>query len=132
MQTVDDRAPPIPPPAAFRLWIAGYSGWCPTNWTDRPPLATALEPVSEATYSAEDARLFLEGFNSQMLRDARQLWVVAVPVALRFEGDLRPGDEIRGAQYALPSDDVPGLDAVEPEAVVQPDQGFSQSPQRSR
>jgi hypothetical protein len=32
----------------------------------------------------------------------------------------------------LPSDDVPGLDAVEPEAVVQPDQGFSQSPQRSR
>lgn len=97
MHAAVDRAPPNRP-AAFRLWIAGYREWRPTTWSDRPPLATALEPVSEAIFSAEDAQLFLQGFNSQMLRDQRGLWVVAVPITLRFEGDLRPGDEIRGSE----------------------------------
>lgn len=122
MHALDDRPPPLaatPPigPAHFRLWISGYGDWQPKSWSDTPPLSTALEPVSESTYSAADAQLFLQGFNSQMLRDQRRLWVVAVPVTLRFEGDLRPGDEIRGSACAnacvaaveeLQSPDEPG------------------------
>lgn len=137
MHAVDDRTQPVRPSTVFRLWITGYSQWRPTSWADTPPLATALEPVSQTTYSAEDAQLFLEGFNSQMLSDERELWVVAVPVTLRFEGDVRAGDEIRGSEvlgsqagggeYALPSDDAARLAAAS-----QPDQGFSQSPHRSR
>jgi len=113
-------------------WGDDLRQWRPMSWADRPPLATALEPVSDATYSAEDAQLFLEGFNSQMLRDERELWVVAVPVTLRYEGDLRPGDEIRGSEIrgsecALSTDDARSLATT-----IQPDQGFSQSPHRSR
>ncbi len=121
-------------------WGDDLRQWRPMCWADRPPLATALEPVSDAI-SAEDAQLFLEGFNSQMLRDERELWVVAVPVTLRYEGDLRPGDEIRnseirgetrgsetrGSECALSNDDARGLATT-----IQPDQGFSQSPHRSR
>ncbi len=136
MHAVDDRPQQIRPSAVFRLWITSYRQWRPECWSDRPPLATALEPVSDAIYSAEDAQLFLEGFNSQMLRDERELWVVAVPVTLRFEGDVRPGDEIRAdrilaeirsSECALSNDDAASLAAA-----IQPDQGFAQSPHRSR
>lgn len=94
MDAATSRVPPPRPPALFRLWVAGYRDWHPMSWSDRPPLATAIEPLSEATYNAESAQLFLQGFNSQMLLSERGLWAVAVPVTLRFEGDLRPGDEI--------------------------------------
>jgi hypothetical protein len=84
----------------FRLWLATYTDWRPLHWHDVPPLATALELVADETYSAGDARVFVEGFNSEMLEMERQLWVVAIPVALRLEGDARPGDRVRGHAFA--------------------------------
>jgi hypothetical protein len=132
MHAVDDRAQQIRPSAVFRLWITSYRQWRPTSWADRPPLAKALEPVSEAIYSAEDAQLFIEGFNSQMLSDERELWVVAVPVTLRYEGDLHPGDEIRGSEFQRSECALSNDDAARLATATQPDQGFSQSPHRSR
>ncbi len=32
-----------------------------------------------------------------MLRDERELWAVAVPVVLRFEGDLRAGEQFQAS-----------------------------------
>jgi hypothetical protein len=85
----------------FRLWIATYADdWHPGRWNDTPPLATAVELVADTTYSAAEARLFVEGFNSQIRSSSKPLWVVAVPVALRYEGDASPGDRIAGYRFA--------------------------------
>jgi hypothetical protein len=83
-------------PSAFRLWIARYDNWRPERWNDAPPQATALELIEDSSFSEEEARLFLEGFNSQMLAADRPLWAVAVPVVLRYDGDPRPGELIHG------------------------------------
>ena len=68
--------------------------------SDVPPRATALEPVARALYSAEEAALFVEGFNGSMLCGDRPLWAVAVPITIRYEGDVQPGMVVRGC--ALP------------------------------
>jgi hypothetical protein len=84
----------------FRLWIATYADWKPARWSDLPPRATAVEPVEEATYSADEAALFLEGFNSAMLECDRPIWAVAVPIVIRYEGDAVPGAPVRGFDFA--------------------------------
>jgi hypothetical protein len=84
----------------FRLWIASYADWRPARWNEAPPRATALEPVADAAYSASEAALFLEGFNSAMLTSERPLWAVAVPVVLRYEGDPSPGAVVHGHVFA--------------------------------
>ncbi len=88
-------------PSAFRLWIARYDDWRPERWNDAPPLATALELIEDSSFSEEEARLFLEGFNSQMLVSDRPLWAVAVPVVLRYDGDPQPGEPIRGHVFEV-------------------------------
>lgn len=89
-----------PEDGLFRLWIATYADWHPGCWNDAPPQATAVELVADATYSAAEARLFLEGFNSQIVSTSKPLWVVAVPVTLRYEGDASPGDRVEGYRFA--------------------------------
>ncbi len=84
----------------FRLWIASYDNWRPARWNDTPPAATAVELIEDSNFSEGEARLFLEGFNAQMLTCNKQLWAVAVPIVLRCEGDSRPGELIRGYAFA--------------------------------
>jgi hypothetical protein len=84
----------------FRMWIVTYADWRPARWSDLPPRATALEPVEDATYSAAEAALFLEGFNSAMLESDRPIWAVAVPIVIRYEGDAAPGAPVRGFDFA--------------------------------
>ena len=84
----------------FRLWIATYEDWRPLRWNDAPPRATALELVEDAAYSADEAALFLEGFNSGMLEHDRPIWAVAVPIAIRYEGDAVPGASVQGFAFA--------------------------------
>ena len=83
-------------PQMFRLWIATYADWRPERWNQTPPCARALEPVEDGLYSAEEAVLFLEGFNSAMLGSRQPLWAVAVPITVRYEGDARPGMPVEG------------------------------------
>ena len=81
----------------FRLWIVTYLGdWKPRRWNEAPPAAQAVEPVDDAVYSAQEAAMFLEGFNSAMLEADRPIWAVAVSVTIRFEGDARSGASVRG------------------------------------
>ncbi len=84
----------------FRLWIATYENWRPLRWNDTPPRATALELVEDAAYSADEAALFLEGFNSAMLGHDRPIWAVAVPIAIRYEGDAQAGASVHGFAFA--------------------------------
>jgi hypothetical protein len=100
MHAAIDPTPLHVPPAVYRVWVTHYRDWHPASWLDVPPVAVAIEPVSDATFSAEDAELFLQGFNSQLLQDTRGLWAVAVPITLRFEGDLHPGEEIAASACA--------------------------------
>jgi hypothetical protein len=87
-------------PQMFRLWIATYSDWRPTRWNESPPQATALELVEDAVFSADEAALFLEGFNSSMLSHGQRIWAVAIPVTVRYDGDVQPGVTVRGFVFA--------------------------------
>jgi hypothetical protein len=91
-------------PQMFRLWIATYVDWRPSQWNQSPPRATALEPVDESLYGAREAALFLEGFNSAMLDGDRPLWAVAVPITMRYEGDAQPGASVVGYVFAGSAD----------------------------
>ncbi len=85
----------------YRLWISRYDpSWCPNRWDDLPPRAWAIEPALEGTFDLKQADAFLEGFNRAMLDDPQRRWAIAVPVTVRYEGDL-----IAGAPF--PSDDAP-------------------------
>jgi hypothetical protein len=83
-------------PQLYRIWIAGYDDWRPTDWRDVPPRAIALEPAEAAPLSAVQARAFLEGFNGQMLLERKRLWAVAVPVTVGYEGDARASEIVTG------------------------------------
>ena len=88
----------------FRVWIATYENWRPSRWNESPPAAVALEPVEEGLYSAAEAALFLEGFNSSMLDYNKPIWAVAVPISVRFEGDAVCGRPVTG--YAFTGDEA--------------------------
>lgn len=89
-------------------WGDDLADWRPARWSDLPPQATAVEPVEEKAYSADEAALFLEGFNSAMLASDRPIWAVAVPVVVRYEGDVVPGARVRGFDFA----NEPGVGAL--------------------
>ena len=78
----------------FRVWIMSFSGWAPEDWAEVPPLAEAIEPVDEGLFSSAEAAAYLEGFNKTSLRLRERRWAVAIPVQLRLEGDLLPGQKL--------------------------------------
>ena len=103
----------LPGGQLFRLWIATYGDWRPRQWNDTPPAAEALEPVDAAAYSAEEAAMFLEGFNSAMLASERPLWAVAVPITIRYDGDAQCGARVTGFAFEASDFDF-RLQAPEP------------------
>ena len=100
-------------PARFRLWIATYADWRPLHWNQAPPRATALELVEDRVYGAQEAALFLEGFNRSMLGSDRSVWAVAVPVHVRYEGDVQPGMSVVGHVFARPADSLVAAAAIQ-------------------
>jgi hypothetical protein len=120
----------------FRVWIAHCAEWRPVAWNDLPPVAIACEPAADVVYNATEAAAFVEGFNRAMLAEPRQIWAVAVPVTLRFDGDAQPGLPICGHAFAADdsaADDSATLLTLVSEPVPEDHvQGLGQSPQRSR
>ncbi len=129
----------------FRVWLATYDDyWRPEAWHELPPVATAFEPVADRLYNEAEAGAFVEGFNRSMLAEPRQLWAVAVPVTIRYDGDAHPGLPIAGHQFCVRECEAP----AEPESLSAEAtqvrgsnenypsadfaQGFDQSPQRWR
>ena len=76
------------------MWITQYRHWRPTHWSEIPPEATAIQPLDGECISAEGAANLIEGFNQVMLERPRNVWAVAVPVVVRFEQDLQPGQSV--------------------------------------
>lgn len=143
----------------FRLWIATYGDdWRPKCWSDMPPRATAVELVEDRLYSAEEAAMFVAGFNSRVLRSDKPVWAAAVAVTTCYLGDAKPGAIVQGHAFAReafsanlteqiekgPTDtpsptEVASLGIAPCPTGSSPDspqsdygQGFDQSPQRSR
>ena len=85
----------------FRIWVVRYDAWRPAAWNELPPRAVAVEAAEAAPLSAGEAARFLEGFNGTMLTRRGRLWAVAVPVTLRYDGDLRTGQTISRASTDL-------------------------------
>lgn len=92
------------PSRRYRLWIARVGQERPRHWGAAPARATALHLVDDGLYSADEAALFLEGFNGCREPLDPSLWAVAVPVQVCYEGDARSGQVIRGDSFA----DSPG------------------------
>ena len=76
----------------YRVWIARCADWQPQACDDVPPEAIALEPAEPGTFSLRAARRYVRAFNRVVLRRAnRRIWAVALPVAVRYDGEPRPG-----------------------------------------
>jgi hypothetical protein len=73
--------------STYRLWIAEFENWQPQAWNDVPPRARPVEAVEDC-YDAAQAAAFMEGFNTQILRDAKPYWAVATSVTACYQGDL--------------------------------------------
>ena len=41
----------------------------------------------------------IESFNQEMLDRADQVWAVAVPVSIRYDGDAEPGSIVYGHNF---------------------------------
>jgi hypothetical protein len=129
----------------FRVWIVTFDDWQPTHWNESPPRATAVEPADDALYTADEATLFVQGFNASILGSGQPIWAVAVPVTLRYEGDASAGMPLEGHCFPLAQPAAAGGTcsvgpSASPRAVGLAHQplagddfhGFGQSPQRSR
>ena len=81
-------------------WSDDLFDWQPTCWSDMPLRATAVELVEDRLYSAEEAAMFVAGFNSQVLRSDKPVWAVAVPVTTCYLGDAEPGAFVRGHAFS--------------------------------
>ena len=98
----------------FRLWITTYTGRRPAQWNQAPPQATALEVVEDTLYSAEEASLFLEGFNRVMLEHDQPIWAVAVPITVRYDGDAQAGMSVLGFEFSVESSPADGAASMTP------------------
>jgi len=83
------------PATRYRVWIAAYHDWQPAGGQDVPPQAVALEPAEEGTMSARQARRYVAAFNRVALGQGRRLWAIALPVAVRYEGDPQSGQVLQ-------------------------------------
>jgi hypothetical protein len=80
--------------AQYRVWIARVSGWQPREFADVPPMAVALEPAEEGLMSARQAARYVQVFNRIVLRTGPKVWAIALPVAIRYQGDPVPGQRL--------------------------------------
>jgi hypothetical protein len=77
----------------YRVWIV-RSRRPPENWRQLPAAAAAVEPAEQRSMNARRARVYVEAFNGVSSAADRDHWAVAVPVRLRYDGDLPPGEII--------------------------------------
>jgi hypothetical protein len=67
-----------------------FINWQPQSWSDVPPRARPIEAAVDGCFNAAQAAAFMEGFNTQVLRDAKPYWAVATNVTAQYQGDLEP------------------------------------------
>ncbi len=98
MHSPRDRAPEV-----YRVWLAGYSDWQPSHWSDVPPNSIALRPAEPGCMTCEQATQYIESFNQAMLARPKNVWAVGVRIAVRYRGDLFPGQTLAAKHLAAPT-----------------------------
>lgn len=88
-QHLPDRRRPL-----YRVWITRCDAWSPRSWNDMPPRMVAVEPAESAAMTSAEAAIYVAAYNRAMIALRRRRWAVAIPVWLRFEGDLVPGQRL--------------------------------------
>jgi len=82
------------PRKAYRVWITASGDWQPNDPHDIPPDATALEPAEEGVFPARRAARYVTAFNRTALARGLRVWAVALPVVVRYEGDVVAGQRL--------------------------------------
>ncbi len=82
------------PRKAFRVWITASGDWQANDPHDIPSDATAIEPAEEGVFSACRAARYVAAFNRTALARRLRVWAVALPVVVRYEGDLEAGQRL--------------------------------------
>jgi hypothetical protein len=80
--------------ACYRVWIATCGPWQPRSWHDIPRQAVAVEPAEQDAMSLAAATRYVEAFNRAARRCGQELWAIAVPVAVRYEGEPAAGERL--------------------------------------
>ena len=83
-----------PPADRYRVWITslgGLAGGEIGQSRSDSAQAVALEPAEEGTMSARQAARYVAAFNRVAAALGRGVRAVALPVAVRYEGDAVPG-----------------------------------------
>lgn len=91
----------------YRVWLVAGVGPPPRYARYLPPTATAIRPAEDGVLSAPQAARYVEAFNRAALARGLGTWAIAVPVAVRYEGDLRAGESVaasamRGSVFSMP------------------------------
>jgi hypothetical protein len=78
----------------YRVWIVRYEGPPPADWHNVPSGAVTVEPAEEGTMTRRQAHRYVAAFNRAAVGARRELWAAAVPVTIRYDGDLQPGEMV--------------------------------------
>lgn len=90
--------------ARYRVWLYAYENWQPISCSDLPTAAVAVEAAEPSTFSAQEAARYVRAFNMTAMRTSSEsgpksgpkIWAVALPVAVFYRGDPRPGQPLLG------------------------------------
>jgi hypothetical protein len=91
------------PQDVFRIWIADVPHWQPGSWRDLPDDAVVVELAAPGCFSCGEAMAYIEGHNRAAIERQDHRWAVAVPVAIQYQGDPRPGEHISPRRLAAAS-----------------------------
>ncbi len=78
----------------FRVWIGACSNWQRQGDHDHPSEVTAVEPAEEGILSKAQAARYVRAFNRTARQRGLGVWAVALPVVVRYDGDLQPGQKL--------------------------------------
>lgn len=90
-------------PGRYRVWLAAYQHSAPQRDSDVPPDAVALKPAEPGTMSARQAARYVRAFNRAARAGGTRTWAVALPVAVRYDGEPRPGQSLADVAVRLRS-----------------------------
>lgn len=86
----------------FRVWLIRAGDWQPAHGLDLPPQGVAIEPACDGCLSPLEAATYVAGFNEARRQQALDVWAVAVPVRVRYDGDPTPGAIVQSQPLPLP------------------------------
>jgi len=85
-------------PIRYRIWITRQGENEGAARSADPPPAVALEPAEGGTMLAGRAARYVAAFNRAAAEHGRTVRAVALPVAVRYDGDPSPGQRLKAVE----------------------------------